>query len=180
MSKKLNELTKRARSIRLIGMDVDGVLTSGEIVVLQTGEEIKFWNAKDRLLLAHLGKTDIPLRCAWITGRASKAVTSAAKDLKIKYVVQKSHDKKGAFDKILKKEKLSYAQAAFIGDDLIDLGLLRRVGLSVCPRDAASDVKKIVHYVSPYKGGRGVVRDVLELILKAQNKWDSITRHYLA
>jgi len=173
-----NSLLKRAREIRLLAMDVDGVLTGGEVVVLESGEEIKFWNAKDRLGLA-LACEKIPsLKIAWITGRSSSAVARAGKDLGIHFVVQHCSDKRIALQKIIRAQKISLRQAAFIGDDLIDLPVLKDVGFSACPADAVADVKKRVNYVSPFPGGKGMVRDILELILKAQNKWHSVVRSF--
>jgi 3-deoxy-D-manno-octulosonate 8-phosphate phosphatase (KDO 8-P phosphatase) len=173
------ELARRARDIRLIAMDVDGVLTGGEIIVLQSGEEIKFYNAKDRLVLAIMRDLKVPVRIAWITGRKSKTVADAAKDLGVGDVVMGSHDKRGALAGILKKHKLTFDQAAFIGDDLIDLSVLKAVGLSACPSDATSDVLRHSHYVSPYAGGKGIVRDVIEFILKAQGRWDDVVAAFL-
>lgn len=173
------ELLARAREVKLLAMDVDGVLTGGEIIVLESGEEVKFFNSKDRLGIAALRDAKIPLHIAWITGRSSKGVTLAAKDLGVGDVVMKSSDKRGALEAILSKHKLSFKEAAFIGDDLIDLGVLRAVGFSACPSDATDDIRAQVHYVSPLAGGRGVARDVLEFILKAQGRWDGVVSSFL-
>jgi 3-deoxy-D-manno-octulosonate 8-phosphate phosphatase (KDO 8-P phosphatase) len=173
-------LVKRARNIRLLAMDVDGVLTAGDIIVLESGEEIKLWNAKDRMAFASIRSQKIPLILAWITGRASKSVSSNAENLGIPHVVQKCEDKKSALEKILTERGLSFDQAAFIGDDLIDLRVMQHVGFSACPADAVPDVKKISNYVSAIDGGRGVGRDVVEFILKAQNKWDGVIRAFTA
>lgn len=181
--KRLNisksELIERARSIKLLAMDVDGVLTGGEVIVLESGEEVKFYNSKDRLGLAVLRNAKIPLRLAWITGRASKTVTTAAHDLGVEDVVMKCHDKRGALETILAKYQIPFSEAAFIGDDLIDLSVLKKVGFSACPSDATEDVLNAVHYVSPFAGGKGVVRDVLELILKAQGRWERVVSSFL-
>jgi len=173
------DLSRRARGIKLIAMDVDGVLTGGEIVILKSGEEIKAFNAKDRLVLAIMRDTKVPVRIAWITGRKSRVVEKTAKELGVSDLVQGSHDKAGALAAILKRHKLSFADAAFIGDDLIDLSVLKKVGFSASPADATSDVLRHVHYVSPYNGGKGVVRDVIEFILKAQGRWDSVVTFFL-
>ncbi len=166
-----SSLVKKAAAIRLLAMDVDGVLTGGEVIVLESGEEIKFWNAKDRLGLA-MCQTLVPeLSFAWITGRKSRAVSRAAKDLGVRFVVQNCSDKLGAIESISKKLKIALSQVAFIGDDLIDLSAIRKVGFSACPHDAVGDIRESVHYVSKMPGGRGVARDVLEFILKAQKKW---------
>lgn len=173
------DLTRRARDIRLIAMDVDGVLTGGEIIVLDSGEEIKFFNAKDRLVLAVMRDAKVPVKIAWITGRRSRTVADSAKDLGVTDLVQKCHDKRGALEAILKRHGLTFDQAAFIGDDLIDLSVLKAVRLSACPADATSDVLRRAHYVSPYAGGKGVVRDVIEFILKAQGRWNAVVDSFL-
>lgn len=165
-------LLRRAQKIKLIAMDVDGVLTTGDIVVLNSGEEIKFWNSKDRYIMAMArGMADVPV-LAWITGRKSDAVTRAANEFKIPHVVQGCNNKKKALLEILKERNLSAEQAAFIGDDLIDLAALQTAGLSACPADAVEELTDFVHYVSPLAGGKGVFRDVFRLVLQAQKKWD--------
>jgi 3-deoxy-D-manno-octulosonate 8-phosphate phosphatase (KDO 8-P phosphatase) len=171
-------LENRAKKIKLIAMDVDGVLTAGDIVVLNSGEEVKLWNSKDRLCMALMRELKIPIVLAWITGRSSKTVSFAAKDLGIAHLVQGSHDKKKALETILKNRNLSFSEAAYIGDDLIDIPPLAHVGFSACPADAALDVLRKVHYVSPLGGGKGAVRDVLEFILKAQNQWEKLVSSF--
>lgn len=171
-------LSKRAKKIKLIAMDVDGVLTDGGIIVLESGEEVKVWNAKDRLGLAVLRDKKNLLFTAWITARTSKTVAASAEDLGINHLVQKSASKKEALEAILASHQLSFEQAAYIGDDLVDLGVMKQVGLAACPSDAVPDIKKICHYVSPLAGGRGVARDVLELILKAQGKWNDLVASF--
>jgi 3-deoxy-D-manno-octulosonate 8-phosphate phosphatase (KDO 8-P phosphatase) len=164
----------RAKKIKIIGMDVDGVLTAGDILILESGEEIKLWNSKDRLAISLVRERDIPLQFAWITGRSSAAVTAAAKDLGVKHVVQGCKNKRNAMKDILDRCGFTFDQASYIGDDLIDLSVLSAVGLSACPSDAVPDVRKSVHYISTVAGGRGVVRDVLELVLRAQKTWDPL------
>ncbi len=170
------QFVKRAKQIKLLAMDVDGVLTNGDILVLESGEELKVFNAKDRLALALLRETGAPLLTAWITGRASNAVAMSAKDLGITFLVQKCAEKKAALKKILDEKGLSFEQAAYIGDDVIDLPVMRACGLSACPIDAVPDVRAIAGFVSKVPGGRGAVRDVLETILRAQGKWDALAQ----
>lgn len=172
-------LAKRAQNVKLLAMDVDGVLTGGEIIVLNSNEEIKFWNSKDRLAISMLRDHKSPLLLAWITGRSSKAVSWAAEDLGIHHLVQKCERKKEALESILKSHRLRFDEAAYIGDDLIDLPVLENVGLACCPSDAVPDVLKRADYVSSFSGGKGVVRDVLEFILRAQKKWDALVRSFL-
>jgi 3-deoxy-D-manno-octulosonate 8-phosphate phosphatase (KDO 8-P phosphatase) len=169
-------LNRLAKPIRLIAMDVDGVLTGGEVVVLESGEEIKFWNAKDRLGMALVRDHCPELSFAWVTGRKSNAVKSAAQDLGVKHVVQNCMNKRQALVNILNAEGLKPHQVAFIGDDLIDLSAIKWSGFSACPKDAVREVRSRVDYVSSYKGGAGVVRDVMEIVLKAQGKWEKLVQ----
>lgn len=179
MARSRAQQSRLARRVRLIAMDVDGVLTNGDVTVLNSGEEVKTWNAKDRLLLALLRDSHDSFVLAWITGRKSQAVVDAASDLGIRYVVQKCTDKKKALAEILEKENILWEQAAFVGDDLIDLPVMRACGFSACPADAVRDVRAMADYVAPVDGGRAVVRDVLEFILKAQKKWDALLAPFL-
>ncbi len=172
-------LVSRAKKIRLVAMDIDGVLTNGDVLVLESGEEVKAWNAKDRLVLALLRDSGNPLTIAWITGRSSNSVVRSALDLGIPHVIQKCSAKKAALEKILLKTGISISEAAYIGDDIIDLPVMNAVGFAACPADAVTDVKRISHYVSPLEGGRGVVRDVLEFVLRAQKKWDDLLSPFL-
>jgi 3-deoxy-D-manno-octulosonate 8-phosphate phosphatase (KDO 8-P phosphatase) len=129
--------------------------------------------------MALVRDSKLPFVFAWITGRSSEAVSSGAADLGISHVIQRCSDKKRALLEIIQSRQLSLNEVAFIGDDLIDIPLLKAVGLSACPADAVPDVRKLVHYVSPLNGGRGVGRDVLELILRAQKKWDLLLTPFL-
>jgi 3-deoxy-D-manno-octulosonate 8-phosphate phosphatase (KDO 8-P phosphatase) len=179
MAKPSASQLKRARNIRLVAMDVDGVMTAGDVIVLKSGEEVKLWNAKDRLVIATLRDLKVPLTLAWITGRSSDTVTKTAANLGIKHVLQQCHRKGEALAKLVKDHGWTMEQAAFIGDDILDLPALLTAGFSACPSDAVPDVRKRVHYVSPCGGGKGAVRDVLEFILRAQNKWDDIVSTFL-
>lgn len=174
--KKLSraQLLKRAQKIKLIAMDVDGVLTAGDILILDSGEEIKLWNSKDRFMMALLREMKDPPVLAWITGRKSNAVRRAAEEFKISHLVQGCKNKGQALSDILAQTGFSEKETVFIGDDLIDLSAIKLAGLSVSPRDAVDELLEIVDYVSPYKGGEGVFRDVCKLVLQAQNRWDSL------
>jgi 3-deoxy-D-manno-octulosonate 8-phosphate phosphatase (KDO 8-P phosphatase) len=118
------------------------------------------------------------IQVAILTGRQSKVVAHRARDLEIKDVYQKVFNKKEVFEKILKKHKLSPDEAAFIGDDIVDIPVLKRVGFSVAVADADDMVKKSVHYVAKNRGGHGAVREVCEMILQAQGKWVEIAARY--
>ncbi len=178
--KILAAVLKRARNIKLIAMDVDGVLTAGDVIVLKSGEEVKLWNAKDRFAIAVCRDLKIPISFAWITGRQSENVAWSAKDLGVADLVQGCKDKKNALAEILTRRGISFEETAFIGDDLIDLPALQASGLSACPADAVPDVVSSVDYVSPLSGGRGCARDLIELVLKAQKKWDLVLEHFSA
>lgn len=157
-------------------MDVDGVLTAGDIIVLESGEEVKLWNVKDRLAF-FVGRAQ-GLKFVWITARDSKQVKARAKDVQVDALYAGCRDKKSALADLCRRFKVSPREVAYLGDDLIDLPVLRRVGLAVCPSDAQADVKRAVHYVSPLPGGRGVLRDVVDRILKAQGKWSRVLASY--
>lgn len=160
----------------MVAMDVDGVLTAGDIIVLDSGEEVKLWNVKDRLAF-FVGRAQ-GLRFVWITARDSKQVKARAKDVKVDALYAACRDKKSALVDLCRRFKVSPREVAYIGDDLIDLPVLRRVGLAACPSDAPADVKRAVRYVSSMPGGRGVLRSVVERILKAQGKWSRVLASY--
>ena len=162
--------------IKLLILDVDGVMTDGRIIMDDEGREIKNFNVRDGHGLKLIQRYGI--KVAILTGRQSKVVEHRAKDLEIKDVYQKVYNKKEVFDKILKKHKLSANDAAFIGDDIVDIPVLRRVGFSVAVADAADVVKKSVDYVTKNRGGHGAIREVCEMILQAQDKWREIAAKY--
>lgn len=163
---------KKAEKIRMILMDVDGTLTNGTLHVLQNGEEVKSYHVRDGLgiLLADLAgiKTGI------ITGKTSKALELRAKKLKIAELHQGILIKKKVFQRILKNHELNPEEIAYIGDDVGDLEVIKEVGFGGCVADAHPLVKKHSDYICHQKGGSGAVREFIEFILNAQNKWDLI------
>ena len=161
----------------MIGMDVDGVLTPGDIVIMESGEEIKSWNVKDRMGF-NLARRAGNLKFAWISGRECKQVEETAKNLKIEAIRLKRMDKSEALEEILQEFKLKTENFAYIGDDLVDIPVLKKAGLSFCPKDAPEEVKQVVDYVTQTEGGRGVLREVVELIVKLQGKWEKAIREY--
>jgi len=173
MKKNIKDKLKK---IKLLIMDVDGVMTDGRIIMDDEGREIKNFNVRDGHGLKLIQRYG--MKVAILTGRQSKVVEHRAKDLEIKDVYQKVYNKKEVFDKILKKHKLSANDAAFIGDDIVDIPVLRRVGFSVAVADAADVVKKSVDYVTKNRGGHGAIREVCEMILQAQDKWREIAAKY--
>lgn len=153
-------------------MDVDGTLTDGKLTLLPDGEELKSYHVRDGLgiLLARLAG----LKTGIITGKTSKSLEIRAQKLKILELHQGILDKKSVFEEILDKYDLTPEEIAFIGDDLGDLEVLKRAGLSGAVADAHPFVKKFCHFISEYPGGGGAVREFIELILEAQGKWTVI------
>ncbi len=173
MKKNIKEKLKK---IKMLILDVDGVMTDGRIIMDDSGREIKNFHVRDGHGLKILQRYGV--KVAILTGRKSKVVEHRAKDLEIKYVYQKVYNKKEVFGEILKKQKLSANEVAFIGDDIVDVPVLKSVGFSVAVADAIDVVKKSVHYVTENQGGNGAVREICEMILKAQGKWPEIAARY--
>lgn len=173
MKKHIKEKLKK---IKLLILDVDGVMTDGRIIMDDEGHEIKNFHVRDGHGIKVLQRYGI--KVALLTGRKSRVVEYRARDLDIKDVYQKVYNKKEVFEKILRKYKLSAGEAAFIGDDIIDVPVLKSVGFSVAVADALDVVKKSVDYVTENKGGNGAVREICEMILKAQGKWPEIAARY--
>jgi len=176
MKKYTKQLLNSASKIKLIATDVDGVLTAGEVIVLESGEEVKIWNVRDRQGLHTLKKYLPEIKVAWITGRKSKQLELRAKEQKIDFLVQECKDKTKALIEIANKISADFSEIAYIGDDIIDLKVLKSAGLSVCPKDAVIEAKKVSRYVSQYDGGKGVFREVCEIILKSKKIWDKIIK----
>ena len=162
-------MIEKAKKVRLLILDVDGVLTDGEIIYSDKGGESKSFNVKDGLGIKMLIQGGI--KVAIISGRKSRAVEYRAKDLGIQEVYQGIKDKVAVFDEILKRHKINPEEIGFMGDDLIDLPLLYRVGFAIGVSDAVKEVKKAVDYVTRLPGGKGAVREVCELLLTSQKKW---------
>lgn len=164
--------------IELLLLDVDGVLTDGQIIYTDSSEQIKSFDSKDgfglRLLMDHHIKVGI------ITGRKSNALISRCKNLGIDIIFDGIKDKTLALDAIVKQEGIPLEKIAFIGDDLPDLPVMKKVGLGISVSDAAEMVKTQADYITSYKGGKGAVREVCEQILKARNLWDDILKAYLS
>jgi len=161
-------------------MDIDGVLTPGHVVVLDSGEEIKSWHVRDRFGFVLARQCKNPFRFAWISGRQSNAVRRAAQELKIDACELGTPDKGQSYVKIKKQLGVEDREVAFIGDDLTDLPVLSRVGLACSPHDASKDIRQSVHYVTSVPGGQGVFREVLELILQSQGLWKGLLDRYRA
>ncbi|RMG50168.1 MAG: 3-deoxy-D-manno-octulosonate 8-phosphate phosphatase [Acidobacteria bacterium] len=174
----MDEVQVRARRIRLILMDCDGVLTDGRIVLLPDGDDIKFFFSQDGQgvkLAAQAG-----LRTGVITTRQSRVLARRVKEMHVHHLYQNAEDKLRAYEDALRREGLTDEHVAYIGDDLPDLPVMRRVGLAIAVANAVREVKEAAHWVTERPGGRGGVRDAVELILKAQGKWDEIVRRMSA
>jgi 3-deoxy-D-manno-octulosonate 8-phosphate phosphatase (KDO 8-P phosphatase) len=195
----------RAKKIKLLLFDVDGVLTDGKIWIFpapggarpgpqehvakdggqggfglqsQTLIEAKGFHAHDGTAISFLRLAGI--KTGLITKRISETVALRARDLKVDYVYQGIHDKRSALDEILRKEGLTRAQAAFVGDDVIDLPVMRVCGLAMATANARAEVKREAHYVTPHAGGDGAARDAAEYILKAQGVWKRVLNEYIS
>lgn len=169
-------LRKKARKIRLVLLDVDGVLTDGGVYYNEKGVEEKKFNVRDGCgirLAAHAG-----IRFAIITGRRSNIVNIRARDLDIEKVYQGAVKKHHLLDRIRKDFGVSEDEMAFVADDMIDLELFRRVGLKVAVRDAAAEIRSLADFITRRKGGQGAVRDFLEYLLKARGLWKGALRRY--
>src|SRR5581483_5062120 len=195
----------RAKKIKLLLFDVDGVLTDGKIwifpapggvqlttqehaakhggqgvsgVASQSNVQAKGFNAHDgtAISLARLAG----IRMGLITKRISETVALRARDLKLEHVHQGIQDKRTVFEEIIKEEGLRASEAAFVGDDVIDLPVMRNCGLAIAVKNARAEVKEEAHYVTPHAGGDGALRDAVEYILKAQGKWKQVVEEYIS
>jgi 3-deoxy-D-manno-octulosonate 8-phosphate phosphatase (KDO 8-P phosphatase) len=179
-SKTEAEITSQAATIRLLLMDVDGVLTDGRLYNVPapdgTMAETKGFDSQDGIGLQWLARLGIAT--GLISGRVSPATVERARQCKFKYVYQGHTEKIPIINEILGDAGLEPAQVAYIGDDFTDVVVMRRVGLSFATANARPQVKEIADYVTQAAGGQGAVREVVELLLKAQGHWDEILRHY--
>lgn len=175
-----DEISRRAQKIQLILMDVDGVLTDGTIYFAPgpDGEmvETKGFNSQDGLGLHFC--TTAGIKTGVISGRDSKATVARARMLNMTYVYQGLLAKEGAFNEILHDAGLSDEQVAFIGDDFTDAPLIKRCGLGVAVANARPELKSIAHYETAVRGGDGAVREVVEIVLKAQGRWQAVLDKY--
>lgn len=162
--------------IKLIVLDVDGTLTDGKIYYDSNGNEMKAFNVKDGMAIGQAIKTGIHI--AIITGRQSTIVNRRAEELGIKHVYQGINDKNKCLKEILSKLDLENKDTMYIGDDINDLDVINKVEFSACPQDAAEEVKERVTFISKYNGGEGAVREVIERVLKKQEKWAEIINNY--
>jgi 3-deoxy-D-manno-octulosonate 8-phosphate phosphatase (KDO 8-P phosphatase) len=183
----------RARKIKLLLFDVDGVLTDGKLYFVPEDSppgaapstkrtahsqiEVKGFHAHDGVA-SSLSRI-AGLKTGLITRRISETVARRARDLKIEHIHQGIQDKRACLEEIVKQEGLQPDEAAFVGDDIIDLPAMRAAGFAIAAKNARAEVKKEAHYVTPHAGGEGALRDAVEFILKAQGKLQSVIDAYL-
>jgi 3-deoxy-D-manno-octulosonate 8-phosphate phosphatase (KDO 8-P phosphatase) len=170
------EITVRAQRIKLLLMDCDGVLTDGRLWLTSDGDEQKAFHARDGQGISLLHRAG--LQTGIITGRTSSAVDRRAQDLKMSYVRQFAKDKIKALEEILADAGVTKEECAYIGDDVADIPVMGRVGFAVAVSDAVEETKQSAHYVTALKGGQGAVREVCDLVLKAQGRWDDLMERF--
>lgn len=163
---------QQAANIRLIILDVDGVMTDGRIIIDDNGVESRFFDIKDGLGVVALQMSGV--EAAIITSKKSVAVKHRAEELKIKRFYEGIRKKTEAYAEIVKDMGITDAEVCYMGDDLVDLSMMKRVGFPVAVADAVQEVREAAAYITKAPGGRGAVREVAEIILKAQGKWDAI------
>ena len=170
-------LKARMSRVKLFLCDVDGVLTDGSIFI--GGErEFKRFNIRDGLGLVLARRAGLKL--GWVSARPSPATKLRADELKIHFLVQQNDrvSKTGAIEELLAQEKLDWNDVCFVGDDIVDLGPLRRAGLAVAVADGVAEAKAAAHFVTQAAGGQGAIREVIEMILRAQGIWEPFVAHY--
>jgi 3-deoxy-D-manno-octulosonate 8-phosphate phosphatase (KDO 8-P phosphatase) len=182
------DVLARARKIKLFLMDVDGTLTDGGVCLISTTSadgsgdpivsEMKVFSAKDGqgLSLAHT----MGIQTGFITGRSSPAVARRAAELKVPFVYLGQAKKTAAFEECLQRAGVTEEEVAYMGDDLPDIPLAKRAGLGVCVADGAPELKAVCHFTTRQLAGRGAAREVIELILKAQGRWEEAVPQALA
>jgi 3-deoxy-D-manno-octulosonate 8-phosphate phosphatase (KDO 8-P phosphatase) len=174
---EIREIERRAVRIRLLLMDCDGVLTDGRITLVGEGDEEKSFHTRDGHGIVLLHRAG--LRSGIISGRTSTLVERRARELGMAYVKQGTWDKIKEFEEVLGEAGVEEEEVAFIGDDVTDIPLMQRSELAVAVADATEETRRAAHYVTELAGGFGAVREVCELILKAQGHWDDLMTRYI-
>lgn len=172
----MKNIKSKLKKIKLLLLDVDGVMTDGRVIYTSKGEELRNFYINDGfgiLLFIRSG-----LKIAIVTAKSSAIVKRRAKALGIKKVYDGTFYKRDMLENVKKDFKVTQDQICFIGDEIIDISLFRQVGVAVTVPDAMDDVKKYAHFVTKKSGGKGAVREVIEMILKAQGKWEAVAGKY--
>jgi 3-deoxy-D-manno-octulosonate 8-phosphate phosphatase (KDO 8-P phosphatase) len=165
-----------AKKVKLLLLDVDGVLTDGRIIYDSRGHDMKFFDVHDGLGVYLLKKAGIPT--ILITAKGSRAIKPRARDMRIEEVFENISPKTAVLDRILRKYRIEANEICFVGDDLVDLCLMKSVGFPVAVFNACPEIKQAASYITLREGGRGAVREVAELILKSQDKWKEAVKSY--
>lgn len=171
------DVTARAARITHLFLDCDGVMTDGAIISLPDGQEAKRFDIRDGHGIVLWRRAD--RKVGIITGRGGPALERRVEELQIEYLIQKTYDKLGAFEALVSREGIHHDSIAYMGDDVVDLPLMRRVGLAIAPPNAVPEVLEHAHLVTERSGGNGAVREVIELLLKIQGRWDDLMQRYL-
>lgn len=162
-------ILKKFARIKVVVLDVDGVLTNGEVLVTESGEQLRQFFVKDGYAMQLAIKTDVPI---WvISGGKSESVRSRLEGLGLREIHIGVSNKRKVLQELVDRHRIDWQDLLYVGDDIPDYDVMKDVGVAACPVDAAEEIKAISHYVSSFAGGRGVVRDVLEKVLKLQGKW---------
>lgn len=171
---KISDTENRLRNIKLLLLDVDGVMTDGSIIYNDSGEEIKVFCVRDGLGIRMLMESGINVGI--VTGRSSDSLYHRCKNLHIQLIFDGISDKAAALDKITEKTGVKDHEIAYIGDDLPDISIMRKVGIPIAVADADENVIEVAHIVTSAKGGAGAIREVCEAIIKAQDKWEAVIK----
>ena len=169
-------LIEKIKKIKVLLLDVDGVLTDGKIIYDSRGRDSKFFDVHDGMGVYLLKKCGIP--SVLITAKGSRAIKPRAKDMRVDIVFEDVSPKTSVLEKICKIYKVTAQELCFVGDDLVDLCLMKKVGFPVAVANAALEIKNVAVYVTAKSGGRGAVRELAELILKTQGKWGEALKAY--
>lgn len=170
-------IAEKAKKIKLLLLDVDGVMTNNFLYYSDSGEELKSFYTRDGHGMVMLQKSSVEIGI--ITGRKSQLVANRMRDLKVKHLYQGVPDKLPTFLQLMETLDIGFDEVAYIGDDILDLPILTRVGLSATPADGDPEVKSRVDHISSFNGGQGCVREMCELIMKAQGTWQGHMDFYL-
>jgi 3-deoxy-D-manno-octulosonate 8-phosphate phosphatase (KDO 8-P phosphatase) len=176
-SKVSKSLRARLARVKILLCDVDGVLTNTTVLIGE-GREFKQFHIQDGLGLRLLQMNGV--KVGWVSNRPSNATRQRADELKIDYLFQDKGSKVEAVETILKRAGFDWSETVFVGDDVVDLGALKRAGVAIAVANAIEEAKALAHYVTRAEGGHGAVREVVTLILKAQNKWDKLIEEFTA
>jgi 3-deoxy-D-manno-octulosonate 8-phosphate phosphatase (KDO 8-P phosphatase) len=170
-------VTDKASRIRLLLFDVDGVLTDGIVVMHADGSESKGFHIRDGAAIVWAQRAGLPV--GLLSSRSSGATAQRAAQLAVRIVVQGVANKLEAYERIVREAGLTDEAVSYMGDDLVDLPVLARAGLSASPADAAPEVRERTDWVSSVPGGRGAVREFIELVLRSQSRWDDVAARYI-